>query len=382
MRQKFVSQSFKLWLLSFVLLASCGQNEKGGDFNNGPMEVPISTITKSNVELKKEYAASLEGISNVEIRPQVSGYLTKIYVEEGAYVRQGQVLFKIEDRIYQEQLRNAQAVLMSAQANLVNVKIDLDRKKELVKSNIVSDLQVKEAEAAYQAALGTVGQAKSAIESARINVDFSTIKAPLNGFVGRFNYRLGSLLAPTNPEAITVLSDNRQIFAYFSMGENEFIRFQRQYAGDTMDEKLKKVDDVALKLSDGEGYEHTGRIDAVEGQFNKGTGAITLRARFDNPKAFLRSGNTGKIILKEQLTDAVLVPIASTKSIQEKLFVFVVDKEGKAQQTPITAVGKVGQDFIVSDGVEVGDKYVVRGFDRLQSGTAVVAKSEKGQEQK
>lgn len=222
-----------------LILSSCS---KGGDnqaYNQQPPELPIGVISQQDVTIPREYAASIEGVSTVEIRPQVSGYLSRIFVDEGDYVRAGQALFKIEDRIFQEQLRSAQATLISANATLANANIELNRKRELAKNNMISPIQVKEAETAYNSARGSVSQAQAAIESAKINLNFSTIKAPVSGYIGRFKYRIGSLLSPTNADPITILSDIHQIYAYFSLSENDFVNFQNQYTGNSIEEKLK-----------------------------------------------------------------------------------------------------------------------------------------------
>ncbi len=361
------------FVISALLMTGCGQGyqEQGGWGQEAP-ELPVDVVTQQTTSVKKEYAASIEGITNVEIRPQVSGYLTKIYVDEGAYVKAGQPLFKIEDRVYQEQLRNAQASLTSAEANLMTAKINLDRKKELVSSKVVTELQIQEAQALYNAAQGMVDQAKSAVESARINISFSTIKAPVSGYIGRFNYRLGSLLSPANVAAITVLSDISQVYAYFSMSENDFVDFQARYSGYSLDEKLKSAPVVDLLISNGSKYELQGKIDAIDGQFNQTTGSITLRAKFNNPKMILRSGNTGKIVLPQSYENAILLPVASTMTIQDKIFAFIVDNESKAVQVSIQIAGKAETNFIVTEGVKPGDKYIVTGFERLQTGTPIV----------
>lgn len=348
-------------ILSLLFLASgCTQNKQEQSWQGKPAELPVAAVAQGNAVIAKEYATAIEGVSNVEIRPQVSGYLTKIYVDEGNYVRAGQVMFEIDSRSYYEQYN-------TAKANLTTAKIDLDRKKELVKEKIVSDLQVQQAQANYQVA-------EAQVESARINYEFCKIKAPVSGYIGRFNYRLGSLLAPANPEPITSLSDIHQVYAYFSMSENDFIGFQEQHPGNSIEEKLKNTAPISLLISNGKTYDVQGKIDAVEGQFSRSTGVITLRARFDNPKSFLRSGNTGKVVMEQTYSDAVLIPIASTIAIQDKLFVFAVDKESKAVQVPIEISGKSEDNYIVSKGLKPGDKYIVTGFDRLQAGTPVVAK--------
>ncbi|OPC05967.1 efflux transporter periplasmic adaptor subunit [Elizabethkingia meningoseptica] len=365
-----------------LILSNCGKGDNNQAYNQQPPELPIGVVTQQDVTIPREYATSIEGISTVEIRPQVSGYLSRIFVDEGDYVRAGQVLFKIEDRIFQEQLRSAQATLVSANAALATANIELNRKKELAKNNMVSSIQVKEAETAYNSARGSVSQAQAAIESSKINLNFAAIKAPVSGYIGRFKYRIGSLLSPTNADPITILSDIHQVYAYFSLSENDFVNFQNQHPGNTIEEKLKNTPAVNLILSNGEQYETSGRINAVEGQFNKTTGAITMRAVFDNSKSTLRSGNTGKIVLEQKYPNATLLPVASTMMIQDKVYVFSLDKQNKAIQIPVEVAGKAGTNYIVTNGLKVGDRYIVTGFERLQPGTPVVPQKEQKKDQK
>lgn len=379
--QRFFIQKSTLLFLSLIVLAGCRKNNPNSSYQQQAPELPVEIVQQGDASVSREYAASVEGVSNVEIRPQVTGYLSKIFVDEGDFVRAGQTLFKIEDQVFREQLKSAQAALITAQANLSTSKIDLDRKKELFRNKMVSEIQVKEAEAAYNAARGAVSQSTSSIESAKINLNFSTIKAPVSGFIGRFNYRLGSLMTPGNQEPITLLSDIHQVYTYFSLSENDFNNFQKQYTGSSIDEVIKNTPAVSLLLSGGEKYTEKGRIDAVEGQFNKTTGAITLRAKFDNPKNVLRSGNTGKIVLDQFYSNVVLLPIASTRTIQDKVFVFTI-KSGKAEMLPVEVDGKAGDHFIVSKGLKAGDQYIVSGFDRLQPGTPVVAQKKNAQQKK
>lgn len=371
MKQNVVKKRATNLFIALVVLSSCTGKQQDGGYQQGPAEVLFGTVTTGDATIRNEYSSAIEGVSNIEIRPQVTGYLQKIFVDEGDYVHAGQALFKIEDRIFQEQLTNAKAALAVAQSNLLTAKIELDRKTELTKNRIVSDIQLQEAQASYAAAKASVEQARSAIASAQINLDFSVIKSPVNGYIGRFNYRLGSLLSASNQEAITIVSDNHQVYAYFSLSENDFVRFQRQHQGNTVAEKLKSAAPVSLLLSDGQEYTVKGRIDAVEGQFNKNTGSITFRAKFDNPSSELRSGNTGKIVMYQQLKEIPLLPIASTVSYQDKVFAYAVDKENKVIQVPVSVSGKSEDNFIIAEGLKQGDRYIAQGFERLQPGMPV-----------
>jgi len=362
------------WQMSLVfLLLSCKKEESVQQFP--PMELEVSTVEKGNGLISKEYPASIEGIADVEIRPQVSGYLQKILVDEGSYVRAGQPLFKIEDRIYAEQYNTAKAAVSVARANLRTAKIDLDRRKELVKEKIVANLQFQQAEATYQAAQASLSQAEASAQAARINYEFCTIKAPVSGYLSRINYRLGSLIGPSGALPITILSDIHKVNVYFSMSESDFLNFQDVNIGSTVGEKVKNSPLVDLQIADGKIYGNKGKIDAVEGQFNSNTGSITLRASFENPNTVLRAGNTGKILIKQNFNNVVLLPIASTTTIQDKIYFFSLDKNNKAVQKSIEIAGKSGTDYMVTEGMKPGDRYIVSGFERLQLGMAVKPKS-------
>jgi len=368
--RKFISGS--VIACGLFLLQSCNKTEQPPQFP--PMELPVSKIESGNGLVSKEYPASIEGVTDVEIRPQVSGYLHKVYVDEGAYVRAGQPLFQIDSRIYAEQYNTAKAGVSVARANLANLKIDLDRRKELVKESIVSNIQIQQAQAAYDGAKASLTQAEATAQSARINLDFCTIKAPVSGYLSRINYRLGSMISPAGVEPITVLSDSHEVNVYFSMSENDFLTFQNSQVGSTIQEKIRKAPLVGLQIADGHLYEEKGKIDAVEGQFNSNTGSVTFRAKFNNPKNIIRGGNTGKIVIDQHYDNVIMVPIASTVNIQDKVYIFSVDKDNKAVQKAIEVSGKSGTSYMVTSGIKAGESYIVSGFERLQPGMPVVPK--------
>lgn len=366
----FISGSFIV--CGLFILQSCNKNEQPSQFP--PMELPVSKVEQGNGLVSKEYPASIEGITDVEIRPQVSGYLNKVYVDEGAYVRAGQPLFQIDSRMYAEQFNTAKAGVSVARANLANLKIDLDRRKELVKESIVSNIQIQQAQAAYEGAMASLTQAEATAQSARINLEFCTIKAPVSGYLSRINYRLGSMISPAGVEPITVLSDSHQVNVYFSMSENDFLTFQSSQVGSTIQEKIRQAPLVGLQIADGHLYEEKGKIDAVEGQFNSNTGSVTFRAKFNNPKNIIRGGNTGKIVIDQNFDNVTLFPIASTVNIQDKVYIFALDKDNKAVQKAIEISGKSGTNYMITSGIKVGETYIVSGFERLQPGMPVVPK--------
>jgi len=336
--------------------------------NSAAPEVSVQQVQTGSGEAKNTYAASVEGITNVEVRPQISGYLSKIFVDEGAYVQTGQLLFKIDDRPFVEQYNTAKAAVRVAEANLKNLKIDLDRKVELVDNKIVSDLQVTQAKASYEASLASLEQAKATMNAAKINLDFCLVKASVSGYIGRIPYRLGSLVSASSVEPLTLLTDINQVYTYFSMSESDFANYQAKQEGN------QRKDSVELMLSNGKKYSQKGIIDAVTGQFDKNTGSIAIRARFDNPKRQLRAGNTGRIEITTALDDVLLVPIKATVAVQDKIYVYKLDKDNRASQVDIQIGGKTTENYYVLSGVQAGDRIITGGLGFVRPGAIVTPK--------
>ncbi|AOC96277.1 Multidrug efflux pump subunit AcrA precursor [Flavobacterium anhuiense] len=209
------------------------------------------------------------------------------------------------------------------------------------------------------------------VGSAKINLGYTNVTAPVSGYIGRLPKKQGSLVSATDVEPLTTLSDVHEVFAYFSLGETDFINFKEQYAGSSLGDKIKKLPPVTLILADNNAYPQTGKIDMVDGQFDKTTGAITIRATFPNKGGVLRSGNTGRIRLGLNHDDAILVPQSATVEMQDKVFVFTVGKDNKVTKMPITVVGKSGTNYLIKEGVKTGDQIVLSGIDKLQDGQAI-----------
>ena len=359
-------------ITSFILalvLSSCADKQQA-PVAAAPL-LPVLAITSSNAVTDAEYPAALQGAVDVEIRPQVSGNLERIYVDEGAYVTKGQTLFKINERPYREQLNNALANLHAAEAASINAQLEVDKLAPLVLNKVVSDYQLKTAKASQKIAAANIEQAKAMVGSARINLGYTNVTAPVSGYIGRLPKKQGSLVAATDIEPLTNLSDVHEVYAYFSLGETDFIKFKSVYAGNTLGDKIKKLPPVTLILADNSAYPQLGKIDMVDGQFDKNTGAITVRATYPNKNGTLRSGNTGKIRLGVQHDDAILIPQSATIEMQDKVFVFTVNKENKVTKMPITISGKSGTNYLISDGVKSGDQIVLSGIDKLQEGQLI-----------
>ncbi len=361
----------KITLLSImaVFIISCA--DKSQTPAAAAPTLPVMSISYQAASTETEYPAALQGTVDVEIRPQVSGNLERIYVDEGTYVNKGQTLFKINERPFREQLNNALANLHAAEAAYLNAQLEVDKLMPLVQNKVVSEYQLKTAKASQKIAAANIEQAKAMVGSARINLGYTNVTAPVSGYIGRLPKKQGSLVASTDVEPLTSLSDVHEVYAYFSLGETDFIKFKSLYTGNTLDDKIKKIPPVTLILADNSDYPQLGKIDMVDGQFDKNTGAITLRATFPNVGGTLRSGNTGKIRLGIQHNDAILVPQSATVEMQDKIFVFTLNKANKVNKMPITIIGKSGTDYLIKDGVKSGDQIVLSGIDKLQEGQVI-----------
>jgi membrane fusion protein (multidrug efflux system) len=336
-----------------------------------PPSLPVATVVTGTDTTYQEYPASVEGIVNVEVRPQVSGTLDRVFVDEGSFVNAGQPIFKINEQPYRAALNNAIASQHAAEGAAANAQLEIDKLTPLVQNKVVSEYQLKTAKAAYDIAKANIEQAKANVSTAQINLGYTLIKAPVSGYIGRLIKKQGSLVAPADVEALTQLSDVHDVHVYFSLSEKDFVSFKEQYPGTTLKDKLKQLPSVSLLLADNSAYTKQGKIDMIDGQFDKTTGAITLRASFDNPQGLLRSGNTGKIRLSLQHKDALIVPASATVEMQDKVFVFAVADSNKVKKQAITIIGKSGNNYLVKDGVKVGDQIVLSGIDHLQEGMVI-----------
>lgn len=366
---------FIILISSIILLQNCTKAAEGGNMAPPAPELPVYTVITSPATTYQEFPTALEGKNNVEIRSQVDGYLDKIYVEEGAYVRAGQPLFKIDSRAYGEQMNMANANLQVANANIQKAKVEVDRLEPLVAAKVVSDVQLRTAKANYAAAVAAASQAKASVGGARINVGFTTITAPVSGYIGRIPYKKGSLISRTDPNPLTLLSDISEIYAYFSLSELDFIAFQNKYQGATLEEKLKSMPMVDLVIADNSIYPEKGKMSIVDGQFDKTTGAISVRAIFPNANGTLRTGNTGRVRMPQLMSNALVIPQESTFEIQDKTYVYIVGKDQKVTSKPITISGKTENYYFISEGVKPGEKIVYVGLGSLKDGASIKPKA-------
>lgn len=356
--------------LSVIFTLQACKNSNTPPETNLP-EFEVYTLQESKITTVSVYPALIRGTTDIEIRPQVGGILQKTWVDEGALVTKNQLLFTIDDQLYREQFHNSVGNLNAAKAALTQAQLEIDKLTPLVKNKVVSDYQLKTAYAAHQAALANVEQATALVEHAKINLNYTQIYAPIDGYLGQLRKRQGSLLAPSDPHPITTLSNVQEVYVYFSLSELDFITFKEQNTGTTLEEKINQLSPVSLQLADKTIYEEPGKIDLVNGQFDSNTGAIMLRATFPNLKGVLRSGNTGKIQLEIHHHHALVVPQEATVEIQDKVFVFYVDENNQVFKKPIHIMDRSGTNYLVGEPLKSGDQIVLKGFHLLQDGTTI-----------
>lgn len=354
-----------LWSLMILVTIGCKQEPP----KDTGLPLPVKTLKGELAANTFQYLGSVEGIEDVEIRPQVDGILEEIYVDEGDFVEKGKPLFKINALPYIEDLKNAKANVALERAKLKKAKTELDRLQPLIDNEVISEVQMKTAEADYEIAQASLARAQAIEANMKIKLGFTTIHAPVSGFIGRIPKSVGNVIKNTDSEPLTILSNVSKIYVYFSMSESDYLYYERM-KNDSTSKRISP--DVKLILADGYVYDHTGRIDANSGQINKNTGSITLRAVFNNPDTLLRSGNTGKILMEQIYPNALLIPQSAAISIQDKKFVFVLDDSSKTVRKEIQIEGRSGKDYIISNNsLSENDRIVTSGLNKLTDGVKI-----------
>ncbi len=355
---------------TLTILQSCGEEPQGMP-PSAPVQVDFETLKPVSAQVESKYPGAIEGKVNVDIKAQITGYLENIYVKEGDYVQKGQTLFKIKGDVYNAQVRTSEAMLNAALSAEENARIELEKIKPLVAGKVVSEVQLKTAEANYAAAKAQVAQARSALGSSQINADFALIKAPVSGYIGRIPNRVGNLVTPADMVPLTTLSEIDEVFIYFSLSEADFISFTKDRKTDS------GMNTVELIMADGTLYEQKGKLEVASGNIDRSTGSISLKAVFSNPDKILRSGGSGKIVLKKEMQKVLVLPMACVKDIQDKYFVYVLGSNNTVQMKPIEIKGTSGNNYIVQSGLKAGEKIALNRIDVLFDGMPVVPQMRK-----
>lgn len=357
-----------LFMAGAMFLSACGQNDSAaGEMT--PPETDFTTLTKGNYTTLSGYPGSIEGIVNVDVKPQVTGYLEAVLVKEGDYVQKGQALFRIRPEVYAEQVKSSNASLKSALAAQANAKLEIEKIRPLVEGKVVTIVQLQTAEANYNAATAQVEQARAQLGSSEINVGFTLIKAPVSGYIGRIPSRVGNLVAPSDQVALTTLSDINTVFVYFSISEANYIKFSKEglLAQD-------KSNDITLILADGSTYSQKGKLETGSGNIDPATGSIAMKAVFLNPDKLLRSGGAARVMIPRAVDDALQIPVTSVKDIQDRFFVFKLIDSNTVTMVPVEIAGSTTGNYFIKSGLKEGDKIALNRLDLLQDSMKVTPK--------
>lgn len=343
-----------------IFMSSCGGGENAAQQQMVPQLATID-VAVSNAENQKEYPAVLEGKTDIAIRPQISGFITKVHVDEGQKVSKGQVLFTIDQVQYQAAVENAKAAVVTAETAVSTAQMTADTKAQLYTKNIISAYDNQLAQNNLATAKAALAQAKAALTQATKNLSYTVVTAPSAGVVGSIPNREGSLASPSSVEPLTTVSDNSKVYAYFSLTEKDLLEMTDNGTR-SLSEAIKSMPMVDLKLANGTIYPIKGEVATVAGVINTATGAASVRALFDNPSGMLRSGNTGSIVVPVKNENVIIIPQRATFEIQDKKFVFVVDENNTLVSRAITILPQNdGQNFVVLSGLAAGEKIVVEG---------------------
>lgn len=350
-----------------ALLSSCGNG------NNGEAKAPeyaVITAQATTAHLTNSYPATIKGKQDVEIRPMVSGFITKLHVDEGSVVKRGQVLFTIDQVQYRAAVETAKATVATAEAALQTQELTTQNNRELNKRGIVSDYQLSTSENQLAQAKATLAQAKASLVNAERNLQYTEVTSPSDGIVGQVPYRVGSLVSPSMATPMTTIADNSEMFAYFSMTERQLLQMIRE--GGSYKEILAKMPEIQLQLIDGSLYPDSGRVETISGVIDPTTGSVSIRALFPNAHNVLRSNSTGNVIFPNVLPDVILVPQSATTDIQDKKFVYVVQADNTVKNTEIQVYTlNDGQNYYVTGGLKAGDKIVIEGVQAIKDGQAI-----------
>lgn len=356
-----------LLVCCLALLSSCGQGNKS---TGSAPEIAVMEVNTTTANLTNSYPATIKGKQDVEIRPMVSGFITKLHVDEGAVVRKGQVLFTIDPVQYQAAVQTAKATVETAKAALSTQELTTANKRELNKKQIISDYDLKMSENQLAQAKATLAQAEAQLINAKNNLSYTQVTSPSDGVVGTIPYRVGSLVSASIATPLTTVADISEMYAYFSMTERQLLSMIRE--GGTMKEILDKMPNVQLQLIDGTMYADSGRVETISGVIDQTTGSVNMRALFPNKHNILRSGGTGNVVFPNPLHDVVMIPQSATTEIQDKRFVFVLQADNTLKNTEIKVFTlDDGKYFYVTEGLKKGDKIAIEGVQSLKDGQAV-----------
>ena len=341
----------------------------GGRPTFGDNEFPVVAVGTSSTTMQSTYPANIKGVQDVEIHPKVQGFITQINVKEGQTVSAGQVLFVLDNATYQAQVRQAQAQVNTATASLNTAKLTYENSQKLHASGVIGDYELQSSKNSYESAVAGLAAAQASLASAKEMLSFCYVKSPAAGVVGSLPFKVGTLVSAAN--TLTTVSNISSMEVYFSMTEKDMLAMGKNAGGLTG--AIDAMPAVKLKLADGTEYGQEGRVTKMSGVIDAATGSVQIIAVFPNPEKVLKSGGSGAIIIPKSNTDAIIIPQGCVSEVQDKKFVYILDKDNKVKYTEIKVDPQNdGNNYIVTEGLKTGDKYVTNGITKLSDGMEIV----------
>ena len=354
------------------MLSSCQDKAEAGAAREVPVrEYPVIEIQTMDVRNENKYPATIEGVENIGIRAKVDGYIQAIYVDEGEYVRKGQPLFQLETQAMNQNAAAAQSNIQVAEAGVHVAQVEVDRLKPLVAKNIISEVQLKTAEANLASAKSQVEQAKSQYQGVRENIGYTRITSPVSSYVGRIPFRQGTLVGRNESMPLTYVSNIQDVFIYFALNEKDFINFTSGLEGTSIQQKIDSMPAVEFIMANGEVYNHKGKIETITGQIDPRTGTINFRARFPNPENILRDGGSGLISIPSIYDDVLVVPLQSTYEMQGRKFVYQVNGGDTLRSQLIDYLAVVDNKVLVAEGLRPGAVILAAGVGNVRNGMII-----------
>ena len=360
-----------------LLLVSCGGG--GGRPSFGDNEFPVATVGTSSTTMQSTYPATIKGVQDVEIHPKVQGFITQINVKEGQTVSAGQVLFVLDNVTYQAQVRQAQASVNTAQAACNTAKLSFENSQKLFQNNVIGDFELQSSTNQYEQAKATLAQAQASLASAKEMLSFCYVKSPASGVVGSLPLKVGTLVSASN--TLTTVSNISSMEVYFSMTEKDVLEMGKSAGG--LNGAISEMPAVKLQLADGSLYHLDGKVTKMSGVIDPATGSVQMIAVFQNPEKLLKSGGSGTIVIPHSSSDAIIISQNCVSEVQDKLFVYTLDKDNKVKYTEIKVDPQNdGNNYIVTDGLKAGDKFVTNGITKLTDGMEIVPITQERYQQK
>ena len=364
--------------LAALALASCGKKSSGGLADLQDNEFPVKTVGVSSADLQTTYPATIKGIQDVDVHPKISGFITNVYVHEGQTVSAGQPMFTIDSETYRAQVSQCRAALNTARAQANTARLTYLNNKKLFDQHIIGQYELETAQNSYATAKAQVAQAQASLAAAEETL-WCVVRAPASGVVGSLPFKKGALVSASN--TLTTVSDVSTVEVFFSMSEPDILGMSKT-AGSVAG-VLKEMPTVKLQLADGTIYNQPGRVVKMSGVIDASTGAYSLIAHFANPQRLLKSGGAGQIVVPHVSNNAIIIPQEATVQVQDKIFVYVVGSDNKVKYTAIKVNPQDdGINYIVTDGLHAGDRYVCKGITKLTDGEQIKPLTEQQYEEK